>query len=75
MAIPVSGLQEEERPLIARRKIPHLLHVDADAAFALDLVVAVSAAVDISAGFHVEFPDDAFVEISMGSGEIVKHSL
>ncbi|KAH8901926.1 hypothetical protein BR93DRAFT_982561 [Coniochaeta sp. PMI_546] len=55
--------------------IPGLLAVDAGAAFALDLVVAVSAAIDVEAGVYLTLPDLAFVEISLLTKEIVSSNL
>jgi hypothetical protein len=52
--------------------VPGLLEVDVGAALALDLVLGVSAAVDVHAGFYVQFPAGAFVEISLLTKEIVK---
>jgi hypothetical protein len=55
--------------------VPGLLEVDIGAAFALDLIIGVSAAVEVNAGFYIEFPANASVEISLLTKEIVKHSL
>lgn len=51
--------------------IPGLLDFDLSAGLALDLVVGVSAAVDVTAGFSVVFPEDCFIEISLLTNEIV----
>ncbi|OIW23026.1 hypothetical protein CONLIGDRAFT_650131 [Coniochaeta ligniaria NRRL 30616] len=55
--------------------IPGLLEVEAGAAFALDLVLAVSAAIDVEAGVYLTLPDLAFVEISLLTKEIVSSNL
>ncbi|KAF4990843.1 hypothetical protein FGRMN_8224 [Fusarium graminum] len=58
-------------------EIPGLLEVEAGAAaaVALDLVVGVNAAVDLSAGVYLAFGEEAFVEISLLTKEIVDVSL
>lgn len=55
--------------------VPGLAKVKVGAAFALDLVVSVSAAVDVKAGFYVKFPKGCFAEISAIEKKIVSHSL
>ncbi|KAL8382232.1 hypothetical protein RB595_006154 [Gaeumannomyces hyphopodioides] len=54
--------------------VPGLSQVKVGAAFALDLVVGVSAAVDVKAGFYVKFPKGCFAEISTVEQKIVRHS-
>ncbi|CAJ0543468.1 Ff.00g037660.m01.CDS01 [Fusarium sp. VM40] len=51
------------------------LEAEAGAALALDLVVGVDAAVDLSAGVYLAFGEEAFVEISLVTKEIVDVSL
>ncbi|KFH41602.1 hypothetical protein ACRE_076810 [Hapsidospora chrysogenum ATCC 11550] len=52
-----------------------LLEVSLGAAFALDLVVGVGAAVDVSAGFYVAFGDEDYIDVSVVSKEVVGSSL
>ncbi|KAL8297953.1 hypothetical protein RB597_007062 [Gaeumannomyces tritici] len=54
--------------------VPGLARVKVGAAFALDLVVGVSAAIDVKAGFYVKFPKGCFAEISTVEQKIVSHS-
>ncbi|KAL8408340.1 hypothetical protein RB594_006950 [Gaeumannomyces avenae] len=54
--------------------VPGLAQVKVGAAFALDLVVGVSAAIDVKAGFYVKFPKGCFAEISTVEQKIVSHS-
>ncbi|RGP73123.1 hypothetical protein FLONG3_6439 [Fusarium longipes] len=56
-------------------EIPGLLEAEAGAALALDLVVGVDAAVDLSAGVYLAFGEEAFVEISLLTKDIVEVSL
>ncbi|KAM0354788.1 hypothetical protein ACHAPU_000609 [Fusarium lateritium] len=58
-------------------EIPGLLEVEAGAAaaVALDLVVGVNAAIDLSAGVYLAFGEEAFVEVSLLTKEIVDVSL
>jgi hypothetical protein len=56
-------------------EIPGLLEVEAGAAIALDLVIGVDAAIDLSTGVYVSFAEDAFVEISLLTKDIVELSL
>jgi hypothetical protein len=56
-------------------EIPGLLEAEAGAALALDLVVGVDAAVDLSAGVYLAFGEEAFVEISLLTKQIVDVSL
>ncbi|TPX09100.1 uncharacterized protein E0L32_001637 [Thyridium curvatum] len=55
--------------------VPGLLEVDIGAAFALDLVLGVSAAVDLEAGFYVSFPEGSFIEINLLTHKIGRHML
>ncbi|KAF9768992.1 hypothetical protein IL306_013657 [Fusarium sp. DS 682] len=56
-------------------EIPGLLEASAGAALALDLVVGVDAAIDLSAGVYLAFGEEAFVEVSLLTKEIVDVSL
>ncbi|KAF4337758.1 hypothetical protein FBEOM_8355 [Fusarium beomiforme] len=56
-------------------EIPGLLEAEAGAALALDLVVGVDAAIDLSAGVYLAFGEEAFVEVSLLTKEIVDVSL
>ncbi|RMJ13682.1 hypothetical protein CDV36_006653 [Fusarium kuroshium] len=56
-------------------EIPGLLEVEAGAAIALDLVIGVDAAIDLSTGVYISFAEDAFVEISLLTKNIVELSL
>ncbi|KAM6511387.1 hypothetical protein FALCPG4_016393 [Fusarium falciforme] len=56
-------------------EIPGLLEVEAGAAIALDLVIGVDAAVDLSTGVYISFAEGAFVEISLLTKDIVELSL
>ncbi|EMT74132.1 hypothetical protein FOC4_g10002608 [Fusarium odoratissimum] len=56
-------------------EIPGLLEAEAGAALALDLVVGVDAAIDLSAGVYLAFGEEAFVEVSLITKEIVDVSL
>ncbi|KAF4449077.1 hypothetical protein F53441_7589 [Fusarium austroafricanum] len=56
-------------------EIPGLLEAEAGAALALDLVVGVDAAIDVSAGVYLAFGEEAFVEVSLLTKEIVDVSL
>ncbi|KAI8711571.1 hypothetical protein NCS52_01420900 [Fusarium sp. LHS14.1] len=56
-------------------EIPGLLEVEAGAAIALDLVIGVDAAIDLSTGVYISFAEDAFVEISLLTKDIVELSL
>ncbi|KPM36700.1 hypothetical protein AK830_g9845 [Neonectria ditissima] len=55
--------------------IPGLLEAQAGAAIALDLIVAVGAAVDLSAGVYISFGKEAYVDISLLSKDVVDVSL
>ncbi|KAK7414958.1 hypothetical protein QQX98_006283 [Neonectria punicea] len=55
--------------------IPGLLEAHAGAAIALDLVVGVSAAIDLSTGVYISFGEDAYVDISLLSKDVVDVSL
>jgi len=52
-----------------------LLELSLGAAFALDLVVGVGAAVDVSAGFYVAFGDEDYIDVSVITKEVVGSSL
>ncbi|KAL6858350.1 hypothetical protein ACO1O0_005811 [Amphichorda felina] len=52
-----------------------LLELTLGAAFALDLVVAVDAAIDITAGFYVAFEEGDFIDISILTKDITDSSL
>ncbi|KAM0431291.1 hypothetical protein ACHAPT_005262 [Fusarium lateritium] len=56
-------------------EIPGLLEVEAEAAIALDLVIGVDAAIDLSTGVYISFAEDAFVEISLLTKDIVDVSV
>lgn len=56
-------------------QIPGLLDVDIGAAFAIDLMVSASAALDIKTGVYVEFSESAFIEISLLGQDIVDSDL
>ncbi|KAG4293307.1 hypothetical protein FPRO06_12795 [Fusarium proliferatum] len=56
-------------------EVPGLLEAEAGAALALDLVVGVDAAIDLSAGVYLAFGEEAFVEVSLLTKEIVDVSL
>ncbi|KAF4502414.1 hypothetical protein FAGAP_1384 [Fusarium agapanthi] len=56
-------------------EVPGLLEAEASAALALDLVVGVDAAIDLSAGVYLAFGEAAFVEVSLLTKEIVDVSL
>ncbi|KAG5807886.1 hypothetical protein H9Q74_006869 [Fusarium xylarioides] len=56
-------------------EVPGLLEAGAGAALALDLVVGVDAAIDLSAGVYLAFGEEAFVEVSLLTKEIVDVSL
>ncbi|KAL4731830.1 hypothetical protein ACLX1H_000822 [Fusarium chlamydosporum] len=56
-------------------EIPGLLEAEAGAALALDLVLGVDAAIDLSAGVYLAFGEEAFVEVSLLSKDIVDVSL
>ncbi|KAF5022672.1 hypothetical protein F66182_5220 [Fusarium sp. NRRL 66182] len=56
-------------------EIPGLLEGSAGAALALDLVIGVDAAIDLSAGVYLAFGQEAYVEISLLTKEIVDVSL
>lgn len=51
------------------------LEVELGAAIALDLIVGVGAAIDLSAGFYIDFGTEAYVEISLLTKDIVSVSL
>lgn len=53
----------------------NLLDVELKAALALDLVLAVDAAIDVTAGFYLSFSDDSWLEVSLLTKEIVNSSL
>ena len=53
----------------------NILDVELDAAFALDLVLGVAAAIDVSAGIYIEFPEDAYVDVSLISKDVVNVAL
>ncbi|KAF4455808.1 hypothetical protein F53441_2007 [Fusarium austroafricanum] len=46
-----------------------------EAAIALDLVVGCGAAIDLTAGVYVQFPESAYVDISLLSKKVIKASL
>lgn len=52
-----------------------MAEVDIGAGFALDLVVAASAAVELTGGVYVTLPDNAFVEVNILTKEIVEANL
>ncbi|CAG9975684.1 unnamed protein product [Clonostachys byssicola] len=52
-----------------------LLELDLGAAFALDLIVSASAAIDVYAGFYVSFGAGDYIDISVASKEIVETKL
>lgn len=52
-----------------------LLEVTLGAAFALDLIVAVDAAIDVSAGFYLAFQEGDFIDISILTKDIVDSKL
>ncbi|KAM0228437.1 hypothetical protein ACHAPO_010770 [Fusarium lateritium] len=56
-------------------EVPGLLEASAGAALALDLVVGVDAAIDLSAGVYLAFGEEAFVEVSLLTKDIVDVSL
>ncbi|QPC70965.1 hypothetical protein HYE68_001717 [Fusarium pseudograminearum] len=56
-------------------EVPGLLEAEAGAAIALDLVVGVDAAIDLSAGVYLAFGEEAFVEVSLLTKDIVDVSL
>lgn len=56
-------------------EIPGLLEIEAGAAIALDLVIGVDAAIDVSTGVYMSFAEDAYVEISLLTKDIVELSL
>ncbi|KAF5689347.1 hypothetical protein FCIRC_1451 [Fusarium circinatum] len=56
-------------------EVPGLLEAEAGAALALDLVIGVDAAIDLSAGVYLAFGEEAFVEVSLLTKEIVDVSL
>ncbi|KAF4452033.1 hypothetical protein FALBO_16240, partial [Fusarium albosuccineum] len=56
-------------------EIPGLLEAGAGAAVALDLVVGVDAAIDLSTGVYISFSEEAYVEISLLTKDIVDVSL
>lgn len=51
------------------------MEVDIGAAFALDLFLGISAAVDVSAGFSLQFPAGCYVEINLLTQEVVDSAL
>jgi hypothetical protein len=55
--------------------VPGLLGFSLGAGFALDLYVKASAAIDVSTGFYIEFPQNAFVEVSLLTKDVVKSNL
>jgi hypothetical protein len=56
-------------------EIPDLLDAGIDAGLAIDLIVGVSAAIDLEAGFYLSFPENSVLEISLLTQEIVGGSL
>lgn len=52
-----------------------LVEVDLTAALALDLIVGVGAAVDLTAGFYLSFGEEDFLEISVVTKDIVNSSI
>lgn len=52
-----------------------LIELGLEAAFALDLVVGVGAAIDLSAGFYVSFAEGDYIDLSVITKEIVGSSL
>ncbi|KAG9253979.1 uncharacterized protein F5Z01DRAFT_636645 [Emericellopsis atlantica] len=52
-----------------------LLELQLGAAFALDLIVGVNAAVDLSAGFYVSFQEGDYLDISVLTKEVVNTNL
>ena len=77
--ISASAAVQESVELMASGKlsldVPELLHVGLDAALALDLIVSVSAAIDVEAGFYLTFPENSVIEVSLLTKEIVGGSL
>ncbi|ERT01140.1 uncharacterized protein SPSK_07285 [Sporothrix schenckii 1099-18] len=55
--------------------IPGLLDVEAGLALALDLVICLDAAIDLSAGFYVNFPQGSFIEVNVLTSKVVRHQL
>ncbi|CAK7200063.1 hypothetical protein SEUCBS139899_002751 [Sporothrix eucalyptigena] len=55
--------------------IPGLLDVEAGLALALDLVISLDAAIDLSAGFYIDFPQGSFIEINVLTSKVVNHKL
>ncbi|CAK7272413.1 hypothetical protein SEPCBS119000_005111 [Sporothrix epigloea] len=55
--------------------VPGLLDVKAGLALALDLVVSLDAAIDLSAGFYVNFPQGSFIEVNVLTSKVVDHML
>ncbi|KAL1898225.1 hypothetical protein Sste5346_003631 [Sporothrix stenoceras] len=55
--------------------IPGLLDVEAGLALALDLVISLDAAIDLSAGFYINFPQGSFIEINVLTSKVVNHKL
>ena len=53
----------------------NILDVELEAAFALDLVLGVAAAIDVSAGIYIEFAEDSYVDVSLITKDIVNVSL
>lgn len=47
-----------------------VLEIDLGAAFALDLVVGVSAAVDLSAGFYISFSEGDYIDLSVVTKQV-----
>lgn len=52
-----------------------LLEVTLGAAFALDLIVAVDAAIDVSAGFYLSFQEGDYIDLSIITKEVVGSNL
>lgn len=52
-----------------------LLELELGAAFALDLIVAVDAAIDVSAGFYLSFQEGDYVDLSIITKDIVGSNL
>ncbi|VUC33931.1 unnamed protein product [Clonostachys rosea] len=52
-----------------------LLELDLGAAFALDLIVGVNAAIDVHAGFYISFGEGDYIDISVTSKKIVETKL
>jgi hypothetical protein len=56
-------------------EIPDLVSAGIDAGLAIDLIVGVSAAIELETGFYLSFPENSVLEISLATNEIVSGSL